>query len=240
MEIKAFIFDMDELMVDSFIYHGLVFAEVFKPYGIIWRGEGSQLTPEIEAPLFGLSIKDIFTILVEKFGLTDQADPAELLLQYNEQLIPVFERENIQPKAGLAKLVGDIAQHNYPVALASSASHKKIEVILRKIGLAHYFPVLVSGEDEIKHGKPAPDIFLKAAERLKISPQHCVVFEDAENGVKAAKAAGMKCIGVHNQTVFKVAGKRQDLSQADLEVESLTELTVAKILRALTPSSPRN
>lgn len=233
MKIEGFIFDMDELMINSFIYHGLVFAEVFKPYGIIWRGKGSHLTPEIETPLFGLSIKDIFEVLVEKFNLTGLADPAELLRQYNKQIIPVFKREDIKPVPGLIALVEDIARHNYKLALASSSKRAKIDVVLEKIALTNYFPVIVSGEDEIKHGKPAPDIFLKAAERLEIDPKQCVVFEDAANGVAAAKAAGMRCVGVHNQAVFKVVGKRQDLSQADIEVEGLQELSVAKILTQL-------
>lgn len=233
MKIEAFIFDMDELMVDSFVYHGLVFAEVFKPHGIIWRGKGSQLTPEIEAPLFGLSIKDVFEVLVDKFNLTGRADPTELLRQYNEQIIPVFKREDIQPVPGLIALVEDIAKHKYKLALASSSKRAKIDVVLEKIALTDYFPVIVSGEDEIKHGKPAPDIFFRAAERLKVDPRHCVVFEDATNGVAAAKAAKMKCVGVHNQTVFQVVGKRQDLSQADMEAKGLQELSVAKILQQL-------
>ncbi len=225
----ACIFDMDELMVDSFLYHGIVFAEIFKPYGIVWRGKGSLLTKELESTLFGLSIPDVMQRLVKAFGLERKADPQILLKQYNSLLLPVFERENIVPAEGLLLLVNDLAHQGYLLAVASSAPKKKIDIVLKKIRLEKFFPVIVSGEDEIKHGKPAPDIFLKAAERLMIAPEKCVVFEDAENGVLAARAAGMKCVGIHSQTVYKVVGQRQDLSKSDIEVESLKELSSQKL-----------
>ena len=90
------------------------------------------------------------------------------------------------------------------------------------LGLKRYLTELVSGET-VPHGKPAPDIFLKAAEELKVAPEHCLVIEDAVAGVEAAHAAGMRCIAV--------AGNRNlpGLRKADLMVKSLTEVDVERI-----------
>ena len=107
-------------------------------------------------------------------------------------------------------------------ALASSAPVENIELISEVLGLKRYLSKLVSGES-VPHGKPAPDIFLKAAQELGIAPAYCVVIEDAVAGVEAAHAAGMRCIAV--------AGDRDlpGLRKADLMVKSLTEVNVQKV-----------
>jgi beta-phosphoglucomutase-like phosphatase (HAD superfamily) len=95
---------------------------------------------------------------------------------------------------------------------------KNIELILSKTKLLPYFDVIISGED-VQHGKPAPDIFLKAMHHFNESAENCIVLEDAKNGVLAAKAANMFCIGFQN----KNSGK-QDLSLADVIVHSISEI----------------
>ena len=107
-------------------------------------------------------------------------------------------------------------------ALASSAPIENIELISEVLGLGRYLTVLVSGET-VPLGKPAPDIFLKAARELNIAPTHCLVIEDAVAGVEAAHAAGMRCIAV--------AGNRDlpGLRKADLMVKTLTEVDVERV-----------
>jgi beta-phosphoglucomutase len=107
-------------------------------------------------------------------------------------------------------------------ALASSTPIENIELISEVLGLKRYLSKLVSGET-VPRGKPAPDIFLKAAQELGIAPAHCVVIEDAVAGVEAAHAAGMRCIAV--------AGNRNlpGLRKADLMVRSLTEVNVQQV-----------
>ena len=97
---------------------------------------------------------------------------------------------------------------------------------MEKLGLIKIFEKIVSGEDEVKHGKPAPDIFLRAAEKIGVKPEECLVLEDAKNGVDAAKAAKMRCIGVHNKFTYNRLGIKQDLSKADLEVDELSEISL--------------
>ena len=103
-----------------------------------------------------------------------------------------------------------------PFSPRSLARHKKFN-------LSDNFDVVVSAADDVKNGKPAPDIFLKAAEKLNVKPEECVVVEDALNGIKAAKAAGMKCIA--NTNSFP----KDKLTEADLIIDNFNELTIDTI-----------
>jgi HAD superfamily hydrolase (TIGR01509 family) len=104
------------------------------------------------------------------------------------------------------------------MALASSSTQRVIDTVLEKLALVGVFDPVVSGE-EVEHGKPAPDIFLRTAGLLEIPPETCLVIEDSANGVRAAKAAGMVCIGFRNPN-----SGAQDLSAADAIVASLDEI----------------
>ncbi|MFW6262482.1 MAG: HAD family hydrolase [Thermotogota bacterium] len=106
------------------------------------------------------------------------------------------------------------------LGVASSTDEKFVLLILEKIGIIDYFQTVVCG-NHIYHSKPAPDIFLKAAKKLVLSPQECVVIEDSSNGVKAGKSAGMYVIG------FQSDDGSQNLSDADKLVHSLKEAKVA-------------
>ena len=102
--------------------------------------------------------------------------------------------------------------------MASSGTKEFINIVLDKFKIRDYFRVIVSG-DEVSVGKPAPETFLIAAEKLGLSPQQCIVLEDATNGIESAKAAGCKCIAIPYKK-----GLKQDLSKADLILDSLNEV----------------
>src|SRR5205085_6024475 len=106
-----------------------------------------------------------------------------------------FIREKAAPLPGAIELLSELRAAGYPQALASSTPLKNIEVISQALGLNQYLDAFISGET-VPRGKPAPDIFLKAAATLGIEPAHCLVIEDAVAGVQAAHAGGMKCIAV--------------------------------------------
>lgn len=110
------------------------------------------------------------------------------------------------------------------MALASSNNRKTVDLIVEKFNLDKYLSVIMSGED-VKEGKPNPEIFIKTAEKLGLSPTDCIVIEDAENGVLAAKSAEMKCIGLKNP-----GSGNQDLSKADLVVNSFQELDLGLLI----------
>jgi beta-phosphoglucomutase len=120
---------------------------------------------------------------------------------------------------GVSKLIHQLHAVGYRIALASSSNPKRIELFLNRLKLIDYFEVTVSGDD-VEHGKPAPDCYLLAAKQLGVHPKHCVVIEDAQFGVRAAKAAGMKCLGFaglpHND---------QDLSEADVIITDFHQIT---------------
>ena len=216
--IRAIIFDMDDLMINSHPVHMKLFGEVLKKYG----ADIHELTSKEEASLFGRKGTDVFSFFMQKFNLSGKS-PEEM---YDEFLQLVFSqfKDNVITMPGLFKLLESVK--DYKLALASSSKKFKINIVLKKLELENYFSAIVSGGDDIKNGKPAPDTFLLAAEKLGVNPENCLVLEDANAGVLAAKAAGMHCIGVHNKVCFEKIGLRQDLSEADLEVNSLEEISL--------------
>ena len=112
----------------------------------------------------------------------------------------------------------DLQNNNLRGTLPTSSGYELINMVLEKLGIAQYFDCITSGID-VKHGKPAPDVFLLAAERINKSPEECVVVEDSENGVNAAVAAGMKSVGYINPT----SGK-QCLDKANIVIDDFRKI----------------
>lgn len=127
-----------------------------------------------------------------------------------------FEMKSYPIIDGVVELLDELKEAGFPCAIASSSSHEMISLILSRTGLAKYFDELVSGDD-VPNGKPAPDIFLKAADSLSVAPSACTVIEDSPHGVKGANSAGMKTVGFQNPN-----SGNQDLSAADLIVDNFS------------------
>lgn len=212
---------MDELMVNSEAVHKGIIEKVLNTYGASLYDPKDPFTKEQEAGWFGLTLLDIFKYFHKRFHLENKTTPEEMNNLFNELLFPIYEKE-VPEMPGVRDIITYV-KGKYKLAIASSAKRTKIDMVIHKLDAKDVFDVIVSGEDEVKLGKPAPDIYLKAAELLHVAPQACLVLEDAKNGVEAAKAAGMYCIGVHNKLTFEKIGKKQDLSKADVEVDSLFE-----------------
>ena len=119
---------------------------------------------------------------------------------------------------GSVTLIDYMIENSFGVLVASSASRKTVLAVLEHFGIRDRFSVITSATD-IQRSKPEPDIFLKAAEWAAVSPATCLVIEDSTNGVRAAKAAGMRCIGYQN-----TSGMPQDLSEADHVVSALKDI----------------
>ncbi|MBU1976005.1 MAG: HAD family phosphatase [Nanoarchaeota archaeon] len=226
MAITTVIFDMDELMIDSSKLHREITVQMLRKRGIKVEGPEDILPRDELLQIFGLKMTDIWTKLKSRYNLTDSVD--ELHREFNNILIPMF-KQDVPAMPGVQELVKLLKKEGYKLVIASSSMHIKIDIVLNKLELVGMFDEVVSGEDDILHGKPAPDTFLAAAKKIEVTPEECIVLEDAQNGVKAAKAAGMKCIGVHNQYVFERIGVKQDLSLADIQVESLQEINLDMI-----------
>jgi HAD superfamily hydrolase (TIGR01509 family) len=132
-----------------------------------------------------------------------------------------------KPINGIESLLHQFREKNYKLSVASSSAKANINFVLEKLNLKKYFDFVISGE-EVANGKPAPDIFLKVAERFNIENENCIVIEDSTNGVKAASSAGMKSVGFKNNN-----SNFQDLTGADIVVQSFEGADLNKIIELI-------
>lgn len=132
----------------------------------------------------------------------------------------------IKYKDGVKKLLDFLKQNGIKIALASGTERKKVLHSLSQVGATDYFSAIVGG-NEVENGKPAPDVFLYTASLLGVNPKDCIVFEDSKNGILAAKAAGMKVIGIPDVAMFDDETKKlliAELSSADKAIEILKKI----------------
>lgn len=216
--LKAVIFDMDGVLVDSEPFHFEVDKRVLKKCGFI-------ANDDILNPYVGVSNPEMWKDLKEKYNLILSVE--ELLKLQSELRMDALNEKKIEAIDGIQELLNELKQNKIITAVASSSSRFFIEAILDALRIREYFAVILSGE-EVQRGKPYPDIFLKTAEMLRVSPQECVVIEDSTNGVKAALSAGMKCIGYAN-----LNSGLQDLSSAYTIVDSICKINYDFIVRSM-------
>ncbi len=184
-QFAAVIFDMDGVIVDSEGLHVKACQTLIAEVGL-----QNNLKLKL-ADYYGVSDKVFLRDLIQKHNLPHELEELNerklnLLLQYLRDTRPVFRE--------LHELVPELARH-YPLAIASLSSHRMIDVVLEVSGLRPHFQVIVGAED-IRHPKPDPEIYFRAATKLKVKPSTCCVIEDSPVGVQAAKMAGMTCIGL--------------------------------------------
>jgi beta-phosphoglucomutase len=212
--IRAVIWDLDGVILDSSEEHRLSWHRMA-------RDEGLPFTDEQFWATFGMRNDAIIPMLWGEMP----AERVQALADRKEEYFRELIREKAAPLPGVIDLLTTLRDAGYAQALASSTPVKNIEVVSETLGLQRYLSALISGET-VPRGKPAPDVFLRAAEVLGVEPARCLVIEDAVAGVQAAHAGGMRCIAV--------AGERDlpGLRAAELMVHDLTEVDVACI-RAL-------
>ncbi len=206
---KALIFDLDGVIIDSEPVH-------FESDRMTMREYGIDIADEILNRYVGVTNPVMWAEIKEIYSLSCPVD--ELLHKQLKYKLELFGTEKLEAIDGIFDLIGLLKEKGIKVGLASSSPRGFIELILKNLGIIGFFDGIVSGEDVLK-SKPAPDIFLKAAALLEVEPGACLVIEDSEHGVKAAKSAGMKCIGYANAN-----SGNQDLSAADLCVASIRDI----------------
>jgi HAD superfamily hydrolase (TIGR01509 family) len=208
---KAVIFDMDGVLVDSEPLHYASDSELLKRLGIS--------VPDGYLDRFiGMSNPAIWEAISAEFNI--QKDVQEILNAQLSLKLKLLKRMDLKPIDGIPELLKGIRRAGLPIAVASSSSAIFIKEVLKRIGVDYLIDMFVSGES-VPHSKPEPDVFLKAAEFLGVEPADCVVIEDSKNGTIAAKKAGMKCVGFRNPHPGN-----QDLSVADLVIDDFRKLDV--------------
>ncbi len=212
----AIIFDMDGVLSDTERFHAAAESDVLKRHGILCSGE------ELSKKFAGVPETAIWPKIFAESG--KQMPLLEILIDEKFEVFKSMVSEGIAEMPGVRTLINQLKDHNIPIAVASSAEPQYIEFVLTSLALKPLFNAITAAA-EVKHGKPSPDIFLLAAKKLGVDPAHCIVIEDARSGTLAAKAAGMKCIGL------QYPGNQQDLSAATRIVESLEEVDVEMLKR---------
>lgn len=210
--IKACIFDLDGVLVDTAHYHFLAWKRLAKEFDY-------ELTEEINEQLKGVSRMKSLEIVMKHANVSLEQQQAQALADRKNgwftDYVHKMKSEELYP--GVKELFSTLRKDHIRIALASSSKNAK--TIIDILGIQHEFEAVVDG-NMITHSKPDPEIFLLAAKKLSLNPADCVVFEDAEAGVEAALAAGMKCVGV---------GSPAQLRKANLVVKSIEDFNYADL-----------
>lgn len=213
---QAFIFDFDGVIVDS-ERHWIALDQSFFPT------VAPGFTEAHAAAMMGLNLRAGYDYLVRELRL------ALAFEDYQERLKAKVHRvyhELAAPLPGLDVLLDLLQSMQVPVAIASSSEREWIDACLTRLELRERFGSISTPADVGGIAKPSPDVYLHAAKCCDVAPARCIAIEDSRNGIAAAKAAGMACIAI--QTDMNL---HQDLSQADVVVRALTEVTEALLLR---------
>ncbi len=211
--IKAVIFDMDGVIVDSEPIESLAWEKILAEYGVkpIFQNWGLIHNPG------NVVLKEI----IKRHGLAEQ--DSDFIKTKKRKFFEEIILSGISPMPGILPLMQKLKKAKIRIGLASSRNERQVRVVIQELEFDNEFDVIVGVNDEMKR-KPAPDIFLKTASLLKVKVTECVAIEDTENGVASAKAAGMKVIAVPNKWTA-----HQDFSKADKIVKSLPEITIATL-----------
>ncbi|HKP53195.1 MAG TPA: HAD-IA family hydrolase [Chloroflexia bacterium] len=212
---RAVIFDMDGVIVDSELHWKSLEGFFLQSLVQGWDAEA-------QSKIIGISVHDLYKMLVEQYGLAKSKD--EFLALYYDMAREIYEqRASLLP--GFLDLLRALREAGVPLALASSSPMSWIDMVLDRFGLREEFRVAVSADELEGPGKPSPAIYLLTARKLGVPPERCVVIEDSTHGVLSAKRAGMYCIGFQNGF-----NDEQDLSVADVLVQGFPTLPLSLLL----------
>jgi HAD superfamily hydrolase (TIGR01509 family) len=213
--IAAFLFDFDETIIDLEPQHTAAHESLCRERGCDY----SQL-PESFRTSSGRRIIDDIRDMRAHFGWNESEEA--LFARRQEFFDDACRNAELTPMDGAVDVIRALHRRGSTLAITSSAVRNSIEAILQRLGVRDAFSLIVDGS-EVVNGKPDPEGYLLTARKLAVKPEECVVFEDSNVGVLAAKRAGMYCIAVRNPR----AQVRQDLSAADVIVESFRDVNLS-------------
>lgn len=213
----AVIFDMDGVLVDNFRYHLMAWEKFCQ------RHKKSISADDFLEHVFGGSNADHLSYIFKK------ELPSETIAAHSTEKELIYRylyQDNVQLLPGLKELLQELKNKGVPMAIATSAERANVDFILAETGLEDFFTAIADAS-MVSRGKPDPEVFLKAAELLSISPQKCIVFEDTLKGIDAALKAHMKVVGV------ATTHHRAELTEAYQVISDFTEINLNEIFNIL-------
>jgi HAD superfamily hydrolase (TIGR01509 family) len=212
--IEAVVFDLDGVLVDS--------EHVWDEARMALAEErGGRWTENASRDMMGMSSLEWSRYMRDEISIDEE--PEEISAEVVRRLERIY-RDELPLMEGAVEAVERLAAH-WPLGLASSSNRELIDLVLELSGLERLFAATVSSE-EVRRGKPAPDVYLETAGRLDVAPQKCAAIEDSENGILAAKGAGMRVLAIPNPQYLP---HDEALAAADEVLGSLAELTPGAI-----------
>ena len=211
---KAFIFDFDGVMVDSETHWGdslVRWVREFLP----------SFDPAQRERFVGVGVDESYNLLVSHFGATVSKE--DFLASHDRYAHEIYD-VLAQPIPGIRELIEQLIERRIPLAIASSGFRRDIESALRRLDLLAYFPIIACGDDVPGRLKPHPDVYLLAAKLLEYDPSECIVLEDSDTGMAAAKAAGMHVLGLrttHNAGQSLSVAQQIVTHPSQIDIDSL-------------------
>ncbi|CAN5835710.1 beta-phosphoglucomutase family hydrolase [soil metagenome] len=215
----GFIFDWDGVIIDSHAQHE-------ESWELLFKELGRPMPEGFFKATFGMRNQQIIPMCFDFVKADDLQTIADLGNRKEVLYRDILRRDGISPLPGVENLLKELKALDIPTVVGSSTPRLNIETIMAMTGLAEYFQAIVSAED-VTVGKPDPQVFLKAAQKISRTPDQCIVFEDAHVGIEAGKRAGMKVIALATTHPL------ESLHQADAAFVNLDGLSVERLLNAV-------
>lgn len=220
---EAFIFDMDGVLVDSEPIHYEIEKILFQKLGI-------NVSEALHHTYLGTSNDFMYSDLKKRFNPPESV--CDLLMIDELFRYEYFNNlEAISINEGVISLLKEIKKSGYKLAVATSSSPAIANILLNRCEVFSYFDAIVT-TNEAGKSKPAPDVYILAAQKIEVKPSGCIVFEDSPNGLKAAKEAGMYCVAIQPNSEFI-----KELADADFLIRSFREITFADLIEKFSISS---
>lgn len=215
-KVRAFIFDMDGTLVDSTRIDYDAWVRLFNDHNKEFASYDEY------RKLLGVKSSDV----LKKYLDLDDNELEKALEKRLEYVKELYDKRGLAPVPHAEEFLKRLKSSSYKLALATGARRDKFEAVLEQVDISVYFDAIVTGDD-VHTGKPDPALFLEAAKRLGVPPGEAIVFEDAENGVQAAREAGMYCVAITTTT------PRERLKDADLIIDSYKDIDADDLVKKL-------
>lgn len=210
MDTHALIFDLDGTVLNNELQYGKAFRKVLERLGV----HTDKKYPHTS----GIGVKENWPILIEQYGIDTELSYEQLEKMTRSEYADFFDEVDLQP--GFRDFIDASRGMGYLTALATSNIWMTVEKVFDIFPIAECFDVVTTGE-EVLDKKPDPSIFLLTSQKLGVEPSECIVFEDAQSGIKAAIAAGMAAVALARD-----AEAREQLQDADMVIEDFTDISV--------------